>query len=135
VGTSAEVAVEELRKALIKRRNCTHVFICPWLLTPQWRRQLNKACDLVLFMPAGSEIWPLEMFEPLTIGFVFPFLFSRPWQLRGTPKMLHLGRTMSRLLKDTDVATGNLLRKLCKQIWELQTLREDVVRKMLYFGS
>jgi hypothetical protein len=132
---AAEVAVEELWKALIKIRDCTHVFICPRLLTPQWHRQLNKACDLVLFMPTGSEIWPIEMFEPLTIGFVFPFLSSRPWQLRGTPKMLHLGRTMSHLLKDMDVVTGNLLRELCKQMWELQTMPEDVVRKMLYFGS
>jgi hypothetical protein len=78
---AADVAVEELQKALIKRRDCTHVFLCPRLLTPQWRRHLNKACDLVLFMPAGSEIWPLEMYEPLTIGIVFPFLSVRPWQV------------------------------------------------------
>jgi hypothetical protein len=32
---AADVAIEELRKALIKRRDTTHVFLCPRLLTPQ----------------------------------------------------------------------------------------------------
>jgi hypothetical protein len=85
----------ELRNELINRRDCTHVFLCPRLLTPLWQRHLNKACDLVLFMPVGSETWPSEMDEPLTIGFVFPFLSVRPWQICGIPKMLQLGQTMS----------------------------------------
>jgi hypothetical protein len=88
---AADVTVEELRKSLIKGRGSTHVFLCPRLLTPQWRRQLNKACDLVVYMHAGSEVWPCEMHEPLTLGFVFLFLAVRPWQVCGTPKMLHLG--------------------------------------------
>jgi hypothetical protein len=132
---AADVAVKELPKALMKRRDCTHVFVCPRMLTPQWRRHLNKACDLVLYMPAGSEVWPSEMFEPLTLGFVFPFLSSRSWQLRGTPKMLHLGRTLSRLLEDSNVVSGNILSKLCHQLWNLCTVPEDVVQRMLYFGS
>jgi hypothetical protein len=73
------------------------------------------------------------MFEPLTICLVFPFLSVRPWQLRGTPKMLWLGQTMPSLLKDSNVATGNLLRELCEQMWSLHTMSEDVVRRMLYF--
>jgi hypothetical protein len=35
---AAPVAVEELRKDLIKRRDSTHVILCPHLLTPQWHR-------------------------------------------------------------------------------------------------
>jgi hypothetical protein len=131
---AADVAMEEYRKALIKQRDSTHVFLCPCLLTPQWRRQLNKACNLVLFMKAGSEIWPENMFEPLTIGIVFPFLSVRPWQVRGTPKMLHLGQTMSRLLKDTILVTGNILRELW-QMWNFCSMPEDVERQMLYFQS
>jgi hypothetical protein len=53
---AADGAVEELHKSMIKQRDSTHVFICPQLLTPQWQRQLNKACDLVVFMNAGSEV-------------------------------------------------------------------------------
>jgi hypothetical protein len=132
---AADVAVEELRKSLIKRKDSTHVFLCPRLLTPQWCRHLNKACDLVLFMPAGSEVWSSEMLEPLTIGLVFNFLSVRPWQIRGTPKMLHLGRTMSGLLKDMYVVTGDILRKLCHQMWHLRSMPDDVVRRVLYFLS
>jgi hypothetical protein len=58
----------------------------------------------VLFMSAESEIWPAEMFEPLSIGIVFPFLPVRPWQVCGAPKM----------------ATRNLSSKLCEQMWSLR---------------
>jgi hypothetical protein len=33
--SAADVALEELRKALIKRRDSTHIFISPQLLTPE----------------------------------------------------------------------------------------------------
>jgi hypothetical protein len=132
---AADIAVEELREAIIKRRDCTHVFLCPRLLTPQWRRHLNKACDLVLLMGAGSEIWPVEMFEPLTIGRVFPFLSVRPWQVRVTPKILSLGQSMPGMLKYTNLVPGDLLRKLCEQMWSLLTLPENVVQRVLYFAS
>jgi hypothetical protein len=71
---AADVAVEEMRKALIKRHVSTHIFVCPRLLTCRWRKQLHKACDLVVYIPAGQDGWPSRMFEPLTVGFVFPFL-------------------------------------------------------------
>jgi hypothetical protein len=132
---AADVAVEELRKSLIKRWDSTHVFVCPWLMTTQWRRQLNKACVLLVFMNAGSEVWPREMCEPLTLGFVFPFLSVRPWKVRGTPKTLHLGRTMPKLLQDSNAVTGDILRKLCQQMWDLSSTPEDVVWRVLHFGS
>jgi hypothetical protein len=74
---AAEVAVEELRKALIKRNESTHVFVCPRLLTTEWRKQLHKAADLVLTFPAGvdSEGWPETMFEPHTWVCFFALTF------------------------------------------------------------
>jgi hypothetical protein len=86
-------------------------------------------------MKAGSEAWPSEMFEPLTIGIVFPFLDVRPWQIKGTSKMLQLGRTMPPMLEDSNLFTGNLLRKLYQQMWNLRTMPESVVRRVLYFAS
>jgi hypothetical protein len=73
---AAEIALEEMRKAIIKRQQSLHIFICPRLLSPEWRKQLNKAADIVLTLKAGIDqaAWPSEMFEPLTIAFVFPFL-------------------------------------------------------------
>jgi hypothetical protein len=73
------------------------------------------------------------MYEPVTIGIVFPFLNVQPWQIRGAPKMLHLSQTMPKMLQDADMASGDILRKLCQQMWNLRTMSEDVVRQVLYF--
>jgi hypothetical protein len=77
---AAEVALEELRKARIIRQSSTHIFVMPRLLATEWRKQLHKAADLVIAIPAGIDPigWRTEMYEPLTIGFVFPFLSLLP---------------------------------------------------------
>jgi hypothetical protein len=82
-------------------------------------------------MSAGSKAWPINMYEPLTIGFLFLFLLVRPWQILGTPKMLYLSQTLPKMLQDTNMATGHLLRKICQQMWQLCTMSEDAVRRML----
>jgi hypothetical protein len=35
---TAKFAVEELRKARLKRQASTHIFVCPRLMTPSWRK-------------------------------------------------------------------------------------------------
>jgi hypothetical protein len=132
---AAAIAVEELRKAALKRQQSTHIFICPRLLTTEWRKQLSKASDLVLSLPAGSdkEGWPAEMLEPLTIAFVFPFLPFRPWQRRGAPKMLHLARKMSAVCTGEDMAPRDFLFKLFNEQHKLIGMQESLVRSLLYF--
>jgi hypothetical protein len=130
---AADVALEELRKSLIKRQDSTHIFICPRLLTCEWRRQLHKAADLVMFLPPGSDSWPDEMYEPLTIGFVFPFLPYSPWQLRGTPKMLYLARELPKMLLTEKMAGRHILREFFIQHRSLSRLSQRVVRKVLFF--
>jgi hypothetical protein len=130
---AADVALEELRKSLIKRQDSTHIFLCPRLLTFEWRRQLHRTADLVVFLPAGSDGWPEQMHEPLTLAFVFPFLPFSPWQLRGTPKMLNMGRELPKLLSQADVAGRDILREFFFRYHTLSTLSERVVRKMLFF--
>ncbi len=94
---AAEVAVEELRKARHKRQASLHLVIIPRLMHPHWRKQLYKAADLVLSLPVGHCAWGEEMYEPLTLAFVYPFVSFRPWQLRGSPQLLELGRQLSRV--------------------------------------
>jgi hypothetical protein len=130
---AAEVAMEELRRSLIKRQDSTHLFICPKLLGTEWRKQLFKAADLVFSIPPNFSFWPTEMFEPLTIGICFPFLSSPPWQLRGTPKLLYLGRTMPRVWEDEKLAPGDFLFQLCRLLWGLRSMPKHVVRRLLYF--
>jgi hypothetical protein len=59
------------------------------------------------------------MYKLLTIEIIFPFAHRRPWQLRGTPKMLYTARKVRSLFKE----------EKCEQ---LPSLSEDVVWKMLY---
>ena len=89
---TADVVVEELRKARHKCQISQDLFVVPRLMSPLWRKQLYKAADLVVTIPCGHESWPVDMFEPLTVAFVFPFLNSWPWQLRGSLYLLALGR-------------------------------------------
>ena len=51
----ADVALEQLRMARIKRQDSSHVFVMPRLLTLKWGRlkQLWKACGVILSVPAG----------------------------------------------------------------------------------
>lgn len=132
---AAEVALEELRKAVIKRQESTHVFVCPRLLSVEWRKQLFKAADLVINIASGSvdKGWPSAMFEPLTIGFIFPFLPFKPWQRRGTPKMCALARELSSLSDDSELVAGYILRQFFSKQQRLHCMSECVVRKMLYF--
>jgi hypothetical protein len=132
---AADVALEELRKARIKRQDSTHYFICPRLLTPEWQKQLWKTADLIFQIPPGTPGWPVDMFEPLTVGIVFPFLRNRPWQFKGTPKMYYLARQVHKMFEDKIVDSGDFLRKLLLECRRLYSLPADVVRRMLYFGS
>ena len=45
---AAEVAIEDLRKARLQRRDSTHLVIVPKLMAPLWSlKQMHKACNLV----------------------------------------------------------------------------------------
>jgi hypothetical protein len=132
---AANVALEELRKARIKRQHSIHIFVCPRLLKPLWFRQLYKAADVVFDVPPGVCCWPTNMFEPMIIGIVFPFLNRAPWQVRSTPKMLSMERQLRKVWEVSDVAPRNLLRKLLLDHERLQSLPPDVVRRMLFYES
>jgi hypothetical protein len=123
---AAEVAVEELRKARHKRQNSRHLFIVPRLMQPLWRKQLFKAADIVLSIKPGHPAWPSQMYEPLTIAFVFPFVRFKPWQLRGSPQLMALGRHLSQVWNDNQRGEGFVLR----QLWEYQERIKNMPAKL-----
>jgi hypothetical protein len=93
---AARATLEQLRKAQLKKQQSTHVIVCPRLMMLEWLKQLYKASNLVLTIPAGSgDYWPSNLFEPLILGLVFPFINRHPWQLRGTPKMSAMTTSVS----------------------------------------
>ena len=131
---AADAALEEMRKARHKRQNSLHIFICPRLLTPMWRKLLHKASDVVMELPVGPESWPASMHEPLLMGVCLPFIRHRPWQLRNTPKLCGMGRQVLRLWKNHEGEPAPVLRKLCALPGRLDSLPRNVVWRMLQGG-
>jgi hypothetical protein len=67
------------------------------------------------------------MLEPLIIRLIFPFAGSAPWKLRGTPKMLAMGRKMRKVFDEEEVAARDLLRQLLLDGRRFPFMPEDVV--------
>ena len=129
----ALAALEELRKARTKRRKSTHLVVVQKLFTPLWLRQLYKVCDLVIFIPANFTFWDESMFEPLCLGFCFPFLHHSPWQIRRAPKLLEMGRQVHKMCKEDNLDPRDLLRKLLRFTRRLPTLSGKQLRSVLFF--
>jgi hypothetical protein len=130
---AANVALEELQVARLKRQDFFHILIVPRLMTPEWLKQLHKVSDIVFTLPLGSSAWSHEMYEPCLVGLTFPFLSITPWQLRGTPKMYAVGRQLQDVHAKPDLDRGDILREVCHLAKRLQSVPLDVVRKLLYF--
>ena len=131
--TAADVALEEPRKARMKRHNSTHIVLIPKLFTNYWRKQFHKCCDLILVIPPRFEFWNSEMFEPILMGFCFPYLKHFPYSIRSTPKLFSMGGELSKMLQDDPVDPGNLLSKLLLLSRSIPTMPKRLVRRLLYF--
>eukprot|EP00980_Cylindrotheca_fusiformis_P003889 scaffold863_cov100-Cylindrotheca_fusiformis.AAC.4 len=132
---AAMVALEELRKARIKRHRSTHVILIPRLCTPMWLKQLYKASDLVLEIPPTCPFWSTNMFEPLFIGILLPFCRCDPWCLRLAPKVCEYQRRLQRVWKVSPLDSGDILHELLTLSRRIPTMPRSVVRKVLFFGS
>ena len=118
------------------KRQCSyHIILIPRLMQLEWQKVLSKAADLVLSVPVGHKAWPKEMYEPLTIAFIFPFLHFRPWQLRRSPYLLEMGRQLSGLWRANDPREGPVLRKLWGLQRQLSKMPEELAQKMLHSKS
>ena len=85
---AADAALDSLCEAKHIRPEGSHIFVCPALLTPRWRRKLGKVADALFHVPVGSSVWPRKQHEPVIIGLICPLLSSRPWQVRYCPSAL-----------------------------------------------
>lgn len=128
---AAGVAIEELRKARHKHTDSTHLFVVPRLMAPHWRKHAWKVGDLIVELPAGHEAWPLNMHEPLTLIFVFPFIRYEPWELKRTPAFVGMGKRLSKMLKAGDSTTGFVLQQFWERARTLDDLSERMVRQLL----
>ena len=129
----ADVAVEELRKARLKRHKSTHIIIIPKLLTPYWRKNLYRCCDFVFEILPNQSFWNSQMHEPLFIGMCLPYLSCPPYCIRNTPKLQSLYREMRKMYQDNSVDEGNILYELLSLGRRLPSLSQSMVRSVLYF--
>ena len=75
------------------------------------------------------------MFEPCLIGICFPFIKHRPWELRSTPKLCAVQRTVHKMWKDELLDPRHILRELRLVCGRLSRMSENMVQKLLYFKS
>ena len=131
---AADVAIEELRKARLKRHRSTHIVFVPRMMTPSWRKSLYKCCDLIICIPATHSFWSSHMHEPLFIGFCFPYLPHYPYTVRGTPKLQFAYRELQKVFKTNSMVDGrDILSKLLALSRKFSTMSSKLVRQMLYF--
>ena len=128
---AADVCIDELRKARHKRQESTHLFVCPRIMAPSWRRQMHRSADVILSIPPGHPAWPRDMHEPLTIAIYFPFLKSNPWQLKGCKRLLDMERNLQRMLSDHPGTERYLLRELWSFTRKLPKLSRELVLPLL----
>ena len=129
---AALVAVEELRKARLKRHDSVHCFVVPRLMTTSWLKQLNKVSDILFEVPCNDKhFWTSSQHEPLVVGIVFPFIPHRPWQLRNTPKMVAVERKLRALWKEDHTRAWRLLQQLFEFSRSLDSMPEGMVWKLL----
>ena len=112
-----------------------HVVVCPRLFTPAWLKQMIKAVDFYFEVPAGTSFWPGSMHESLNIGVCLPYCKSPPWEIRRTPKVLSLVRELRGVLKEKEVAAGDLLREFLFKSKRVSSMPADVVWRMLHYTS
>lgn len=125
------LAVEQLRRARLKRENSTHVFIIPRLMSSEWKRQLFRVADLFLELPFDNIWKQTEQHEPLIIAFVFPFLSHSPWQLKRSRAFLGMAGLLRSMWKTDKLPLWAVLSKFFTFARSLETLPESVVRKLL----
>lgn len=132
---AANVAIEQLRRARIKRRESTHVFLVQSLCTTEWQRQLFREADLIFNVPVGADCWPTNCYEKLVVAIALPYLKYRPWRIRRTPKLCYLERELRRMFQKTDMASRDILCKFWSEIQKLYYMQEHVVLNMLYLTN
>jgi hypothetical protein len=130
---AAEVVVEQLGRARLKRPESMHIVVVPRVMTGRWRRHMTRGSDFYFKMD-WEGVWPLsEQFEPLLIFVCLPYLSHSP-KLEEKEKLLEEFRRLmlrERLPEIPEVQRRDLLRKLLKRARALQPLPGSVVWSML----
>jgi hypothetical protein len=129
--TAAEIVVEQLGRARVKRPEALHLIVVPWLMTGRWRRHLGRGCDGYLFRIKNCpDTWDITVqFEPLLIFVCLPFVSSNPRlddreQLLGKLQGSLPGKKMPEI---SGRKRGRILRKFLESAREICPLPGSLV--------
>jgi hypothetical protein len=128
---AADVAGEQMARAVHKHPYSCHMFVAPRLMTARWRRRVGRMADFKMTLDAGFKHWGTARHEPLLIFVCLPLSTHSPFKLRGSR---FLGRGESKLCKMPSSSDGrirNMLRKLFIQARRIDSMPESLVRGML----
>jgi hypothetical protein len=128
----ADMAMEELLKSRHKRMDLLHVVLIPRLMAPRWRRLFNKVYDFTCVVSPGPPFRMTDMYEPLWVGIILPFVHCRPWSLKRAPLLVEMGWELRRVLKASEGDGGNILRKLLHLPKRIAPLPQHVACGMLH---
>jgi hypothetical protein len=113
----ADVAVEKLCEARHIRPWCSHLFVCPAIMTSYWRKTLGKVADAMFTIPVGCSIWPCNMHKPLVVALICPLLSCRPWKVKGSPWMVELEDSLRGVWSGNLQAQRSHMRKFWLRSW------------------
>jgi hypothetical protein len=132
---AGETAVEQLCFHIHGRPETHHIFVIPRLCTCSWRKQLLKACDLVLTIQPKYEFWTANMHEPLIIGIYFPLLPPqnrfKPWQLKHTKFVERYKADLHRMQTTSEPMDWNILREFLSLARSISSMSDGMAREML----
>ena len=132
---AGKAAVEQLCVHIHGRPESHHIFLIPRLCTCGWRKQLLKACDLVLTIQPKFEFWSSHMHEPLLVGIYFPLLPPdvkfRPWKLKHTEFVERFRSNLHRVQASSESVDWDLLRKFLLQARSIPSLPDGLARELL----
>ena len=134
--TAGASAVEQLCSHIHGRPDSTHIFVIPRLCTNSWRKQLQKACDVIFVIQPKFKFWGESMHEPLVlIGIYFPILPHdyrfRPWKLKRTELVESCKLTVHGMQRPGQPADWSILRKLLLQARTIPSMSPCMARKLL----
>ena len=110
---AALIALKEMAKSRHKRPfTTTHVVIIPHLAyQEEWCWRFEKEVDMWFCLWPGN-VWPYSAYEPLMIGFRFPFSRSYPWELKQErERVVAVGSALSKMSQLCHVRVGDYLCK------------------------
>lgn len=113
----AHICLEQMCEVRHMHPNSSHVFICPAIMTVEWRKQLRKQNDCMITVKEGAPVWPSEMFEPLVLSLTSPLLNHRLWSMHRLEWLASQKSNPSDLFRSSSADGRSCLYKFWSQAW------------------